>query len=163
MTLKIKLKFPFYNNWGIFLSKLLVSATILQHQICHVLLKVPKACTFTSSLLFQITAAGNWKQRRKALSWEPFSFLWLTLTHLLELVSNPMRNMTSQSVSMFDLSHWYSYHLSYYWFPLWRYLLFPATFICYLLHATLLFVIFCFYNCLLLWRSLKSQHSPIYH
>lgn len=45
------------------------------------LFKDPKARTSMSSLLFQITATSNWKQLKKALSWNYFHFCD-SLTHI---------------------------------------------------------------------------------
>lgn len=80
--------------------------SILQHQICNVFSKVPDTCTSVSSLLFLIIAASNWKQLKKALSWNHFH-LYDSLIHIceryLQLHSEAMRQLISYSVFMLDV------------------------------------------------------------
>lgn len=64
-------------------------------------LKVPKALTSTSSLPFQITADGNWKQLKNGFELEPFPSLWVTYVLLRRLVVGYFHRFTYLSANCY--------------------------------------------------------------
>lgn len=146
---------------------------LLQHQIGLIHLEVPKAWTSMSSLLFQITADSNWKQLKKALSWNRF----LLCDSLPQVCRRYLQLLTRElwQATVFPCSIALFWSIS----PVFTTLLLAA--ISFLL-AISVFLCHCYlpfftcnetsfwnsyflplYPCLLLWRSLQSQWSSFHH